>query len=61
MAKLAHAQSGKAQTFADRYTKDTDGFYVRNEKPSASTINDKRIVENVRALVNDAAQADEND
>jgi hypothetical protein len=55
MKAKAYVESGKRSPFSDLYTRDSEGFYVRNEKPSSGTMNRKRIEENVRSLVNDAA------
>jgi hypothetical protein len=41
--------------FASRYTRDSDGFYVRNSKPAETTLNEKRITENVRDLLRDSS------
>jgi len=45
--------------FAARYTKDSDGFYVRNRQPSPSTLNDERISDSVRELLRDVPDVPE--
>jgi hypothetical protein len=57
MKTKAYAQNNKRAEFYARYTRDAQGFYVRNEKPSGGTLNEQRIKDNVRSLVNEAATA----
>lgn len=57
MSVGSSTQTVKTSDFEQKYTRDKNGFYVRNQKPSSGTLNAKRIRENVRALVVEEAKA----
>lgn len=37
--------------FASQYTETTNGFYVRNNKPSSAVVNEQRTKDNLRTLL----------
>ncbi len=54
-------QSPKEGEFNSRYTRNPDGFYVRNKPPSAGTLNEKRISDNIRELLKEISDSENSD
>ena len=56
MKARTHAQGSKDSQFAQKYTRDSQGFYVRNEKLPAKALTEKRFEDNVRSLLIEGAK-----
>lgn len=37
--------------FTSLYTRDADGFYIRNDKPATRTINERQVMQNLKELL----------
>ena len=54
--KPAGSQDNNGE-FLSRYTRDADGFYVRNQNPSSGTLSEKRISDNLRELLRETHES----
>ena len=56
-----NTETKPASDFLSRYTRDNDGFYVRNVSPSPETLSEKRIADNLRDLLKDFVDSKSSD
>lgn len=56
--KLSRAASSNEGSVVG-YTRDESGYFVRNSKPSSGVLNQKKIEENVRILIEDSHPEEE--